>query len=87
MNLLAGGYRNSVKMFACIVLDYPRIVSINILQPPSDYVGHLMEACGRGVEYFTGISMVADAMLLGAAGCISSEANIVPRGSPSSLGS
>jgi len=78
VNLLAGRYITPIGVLKRICDDYPQVVSINVLQPPSVYLAELMDAVGPRVAYYTAAEMLPEGLTLGTQGCLTFYANVVP---------
>lgn len=78
VNLLAGGYGAPIGLFKRLCADYPRIVAINVNQPPTSTLAELMDAVRPGIAFYTSAEMLPEALTLGAKGCMTGQANVVP---------
>lgn len=78
VNILAGGYVTPPNVYAKLCADYPQITYINVNQPPTSYLVELMEGVGPRVAIYTAPEMLAEALTLGAKGCLTGHANVVP---------
>ncbi len=78
VNYLAGGYGIPIGLFKRICADYRQIVLINVNQPPTSYLAELMDSVGPRIAFYTGAEMLAEALTLGAKGCLTGQANVVP---------
>jgi 4-hydroxy-tetrahydrodipicolinate synthase len=77
---LAAGYFLSNDLLARLVEDYPHIVGINLSTPDPTQLVRLLEVLGDEVEVHVGGPMQAiDALIFGANGYLSSEANLAPK--------
>jgi 4-hydroxy-tetrahydrodipicolinate synthase len=77
---LSVGYFASKDLLSELVADYPHIVGINLSTPDITQLVRLLDVVGDCVEIHVGGPMQAiDALILGANGYLSSEANLVPK--------
>jgi dihydrodipicolinate synthase/N-acetylneuraminate lyase len=77
---LSVGYFASKDLLSELVRDYPHIVGINLSSPDITQLVRLLDTLGDQVEIHVGGPMQAiDALILGANGFLSSEANLVPK--------
>lgn len=77
---LAVGYFAPNDLLARLVADYPHIVGVNLSTPDPTQLIRLLEVLGDKVEVHVGGPLQAlDAMIFGANGYLSSEANLVPK--------
>jgi len=76
---LSVGYFASQDLLSDLIRDYPHIVGINLSTPDITQLVRLVDTVGERVEIHVGGPMQAiDALILGANGFLSSEANLVP---------
>ena len=76
---LAVGYFAPNDLLARLVADYPNIVGINLSTPDPTQLVRLLEVLGDQVEVHVGGPLQAlDALIFGANGYLSSEANLAP---------
>lgn len=78
VNLLAGGYVTPINLLKRLCYDYPKIVFINVLQPPTSYLAELMDAIGPRIAFYSAAEMLAECLTLGGKGCLTGHANVVP---------
>lgn len=77
---LSVGYFASQDLLSDLIRDYPHIVGINLSTPDITQLVRLIDTVGDSVEIHVGGPMQAiDALILGANGFLSSEANLVPK--------
>jgi 4-hydroxy-tetrahydrodipicolinate synthase len=77
---LSVGYFASQDLLSDLIKDYPHIVGINLSTPDITQLVRLLDTVGDKVEIHVGGPMQAiDALILGANGFLSSEANLVPK--------
>lgn len=76
---LSVGYFASQDLLSTLIRDYPHIVGVNLSTPDITQLVRLVDSVGDRVEVHVGGPMQAiDALILGANGFLSSEANLVP---------
>jgi 4-hydroxy-tetrahydrodipicolinate synthase len=78
VNVLAGGYVTPIEVYSRLCADYPQIDYINVNQPPTAYLAELMERVGPRVAFYTAPDMLAEGLTLGAKGCLTGHANLIP---------
>ena len=77
---LSVGYFAPQDLLADLINDYPHIIGINLSSPDITQLVRLLDTVGDKVEVHVGGPMQAiDALILGANGFLSSEANLVPQ--------
>jgi 4-hydroxy-tetrahydrodipicolinate synthase len=77
---LSVGYFASNDLLSTLVKDYPHIVGVNLSTPDITQLVRLVEVLGDRVEIHVGGPLQAiDALILGANGFLSSEANLTPK--------
>jgi 4-hydroxy-tetrahydrodipicolinate synthase len=78
VNVLAGGYVTPIDVYAKLCAEYSQITYINVNQPPTSYLAELMERVGSNVAIYTAPEMLAEGLTLGAKGCLTGHANVIP---------
>lgn len=77
---LSVGYFASQDLLSDLIRDYPHIKGINLSTPDITQLVRLVDTVGDRVELHVGGPMQAiDALIIGANGFLSSEANLVPK--------